>query len=531
MNETETDSGAARARRALPMTLVVLASVIAFLSVFAIWAKRQLLETDTWTHTSSRLLENEDIRNAVADFLVTQLYANVNVEGELAKALPPKLQPLAGPASGGLRELALNISQRALAQPKVQALWEDANRTAHQEFLDVVDNKNEALSTTGGNVVLDLGTILNQVANQVGVGGNLASKLPPDAAQLTIMKSDQLEAVQTGVRILRTLAWLLAALAIVLFAAAIYLAGARRRETLRGVGIAFIAVGVAVLFTHGLAGNYVVGALTTTAASEPAANAAWSIGTSELVEIAQGLVLYGIVIVLAAWLAGPTAIGDLDPPRGHPLSPPAAVRLRGTRGAAGARLLVGTDRRDEASDPVRGPDRPHRAGRGDAAPTGDPRVPRPRHDGLRRGARPWDCGPDARGARASRGRQGRGCRAAAGRAARRPTRAARTAPRLGRPLGGRVRRGEAANPRGFLMDERTERVVVETDRHRIVGDITLPREGYRSRLSEYLNHGDIDFIPMADAELTPLHGGSPERRSFVAVGRSHVRLAFPYEGD
>jgi uncharacterized protein DUF6812 len=81
------------------------------------------------------------------------------------------------------------------------------------------------------------------------------------------------------------------------------------------------------------------------------------------------------------------------------------------------------------------------------------------------------------------------------------------------------------------MEERTERVVVETDRHRIVGDITLPREGYRSRLSEYLNHGDIDFIPMADAELTPLRGGSPERRSFVAVGRSHVRLAFPYEGD
>src|SRR6185503_20428773 len=199
MNETETDSGTARARRALPMTLVVLATVIAFFSVFAVWAKHQLLKTDTWTHTSSQLLENEDIRNAVADFLVTQLYANVNVENELAKALPPRLQPLAGPASGGLRELALNITQRALAQPKVQALWEDANRTAHQEFLDVVDNKNEAVSTTGGNVVLDLGAILNQVANQVGVGGNLASKLPPDAAQLTIMKSDQLETVQTGV--------------------------------------------------------------------------------------------------------------------------------------------------------------------------------------------------------------------------------------------------------------------------------------------------------------------------------------------
>lgn len=307
MNDTETDFGAARMRRALPMTLVILASVLAFASVFAIWAKRQLLETDTWTHTSSRLLENEDIRHAVADFLVTRLYTNVDVEGQLAKALPARLQPLAGPASGGLRELALNIAERALAQPRTQALWEDANRTAHEEFLAVVDNKNEAVSTTGGDVVLDLGTILTKVANELGIGGNAATKLPPDAARIRIMRSGQLEAVQTGVRILRTLAWLLAALALALCALAIYLAGSRRRETLRAIGIAFVAVGVLVLFAHRLAGNYVVGALTTTAASEPAANATWSIATSVLVEIAQALVLYGIVIVLAAWLAGPTA--------------------------------------------------------------------------------------------------------------------------------------------------------------------------------------------------------------------------------
>ncbi len=81
------------------------------------------------------------------------------------------------------------------------------------------------------------------------------------------------------------------------------------------------------------------------------------------------------------------------------------------------------------------------------------------------------------------------------------------------------------------METRTERVVVETDRHRIVGDVTLPREGYRSRLSEYLNHGDLDFIPMVDVELTPLNGGSPETRSFMAVARSHVQLAFPFEDD
>jgi hypothetical protein len=81
------------------------------------------------------------------------------------------------------------------------------------------------------------------------------------------------------------------------------------------------------------------------------------------------------------------------------------------------------------------------------------------------------------------------------------------------------------------METRVERVVLETDRHRIVGDLTLPREGYRSRLSDYLNGGDMDFIPLVNAQLAPLHGGSPETRSFIAVARTHIRLAFPHDAD
>jgi hypothetical protein len=79
------------------------------------------------------------------------------------------------------------------------------------------------------------------------------------------------------------------------------------------------------------------------------------------------------------------------------------------------------------------------------------------------------------------------------------------------------------------METRIERIVLETDRHRIVGDVTLPREGYRSRLSDYLNRGDLDFIPIVNAELEPLNGGAPERKDFVAVARTHVQLAFPYQ--
>jgi hypothetical protein len=78
------------------------------------------------------------------------------------------------------------------------------------------------------------------------------------------------------------------------------------------------------------------------------------------------------------------------------------------------------------------------------------------------------------------------------------------------------------------MDTRVERVVLETDRHRIVGDLTMPREGYRSRLSDYLNRGEMAFIPLANAVINGIdEPGEGEEREFIAVARSHVHLAYP----
>ena len=68
-NVTEAEAGAdsRRSRRVLPTILVVVASILGLVATLALWVERQALETDTWTETSSRLLEDEDIRSAVAD--------------------------------------------------------------------------------------------------------------------------------------------------------------------------------------------------------------------------------------------------------------------------------------------------------------------------------------------------------------------------------------------------------------------------------------------------------------------------------
>ncbi len=76
---------------------------------------------------------------------------------------------------------------------------------------------------------------------------------------------------------------------------------------------------------------------------------------------------------------------------------------------------------------------------------------------------------------------------------------------------------------------RRERVVFETDRSLVIGDVTLPPEGYQSRFSDAVNRGDVAFIPLVDVEVSPLGGGETERRNFIVLAKDHVRLAYPLD--
>jgi hypothetical protein len=80
------------------------------------------------------------------------------------------------------------------------------------------------------------------------------------------------------------------------------------------------------------------------------------------------------------------------------------------------------------------------------------------------------------------------------------------------------------------VDHRLETVIVETDRYRIEGKLTLPREGYRSRLSDYVNQRDRDFFAFQDATLVPLSGGESRQVPFLMVARRHVVMVTPDSG-
>ena len=296
-----------RGRRRTVKALVVLGSVLAFLSVFAIWIERQALNTGDWVSTSGKLLQNETIRTELSSYLVDQLYENVDVEKELEDKLPGDLKDLSGPISGGVRQFAGDGAEKVLETSTAQELWEDANRSAHEQLLAVLENKGEAVSTEGGDVSLNLGSLITNLAGQVGIGKSLTEKLPPEAGKIEILHSDELKTAQNVALAIKGLALVLSLLTFLAFGAAIYLARGSRWVAVLFAGIGLIAAGFAVIVARHIAGGIVVDGLVKVHSVKPAAEATWSIATSLMTSIATTVIVIGVLFSAAGWLGAPTA--------------------------------------------------------------------------------------------------------------------------------------------------------------------------------------------------------------------------------
>jgi hypothetical protein len=80
------------------------------------------------------------------------------------------------------------------------------------------------------------------------------------------------------------------------------------------------------------------------------------------------------------------------------------------------------------------------------------------------------------------------------------------------------------------MHFRRLRVRVETERHVIEGTLQLPSEGYRSRLTDFLNSHDSDFLPITDALVTWPDAQRPaETHEYIAVSVRHIVLGVELE--
>jgi hypothetical protein len=297
-------------RKILVWSLVAVATILLLITSLTVWTKRQLLNTDGWTNTSGQLLANDTVRGAVSAKLVNALFERVDVADELKKKLPDQLQAAAPVLAGALESAAPRAANAILGTDAAQNLWQLANRHMHEQLVAVLRGKKvRNILTENGDVTLDLRPLVHELADRLGVADRVKANAPPNAGLIVILHADQLEAAQKAVRAIRVLSIFILIAVLALYALALFIARPSRRKVLGGIGGCIFGVGLLILILQRLLGNAIVERLVKVDANRPAGHEIWGIVTSELRDIGVALVVYGLVAIAGAILAGPNRVG------------------------------------------------------------------------------------------------------------------------------------------------------------------------------------------------------------------------------
>jgi hypothetical protein len=284
--------------------LVVLAVLLAVVSLLAAFVRYQALDTDSVSDTASALIADDEVREQLAASLVEQLYANVDVAEVLEERLPPDQQGLAGVLAGGLRELTDRAAVRMLEQPRVQAFWIASFSRAHAQLLEVLENEGEVFQVSEGAIVLNLQPLMVQLGDRVAILGQVSRRFGPDAGVIEVMDAGELETAQDLTRLLKALGTWLWVLPVLLAAIALWIVPGRRQSILRMIAVGSILGGLLVLVVRRMMGNYVVEELVQSETVQPAVRDAWEIITAPLRDGGFTFLGLGVLVLLAAWLAG-----------------------------------------------------------------------------------------------------------------------------------------------------------------------------------------------------------------------------------
>jgi hypothetical protein len=288
--------------------LVAIASAVLVVAVMATWIRAQIIDTNGWTQTSVKLLENEKVREYVASNLSERLLQVVDVQNIAADKLPPALAPLAPALATAAAQLVPKAIERALEVPKVQELWGRANRLAHGRIIKLLDGGGSELSTTGGVVTLNLEALIDRLGARLGVGSEVGAKLPPEQRRVVLLRSKQLRAAQDVIKGLRDLSFVLPALVVLLYAGALALASGARRRVLIDIGVGIIVGSLVTLLLRRWVESYVVNTLVSSEGARPAIREVLSIATAGWRSRALWLLITGVIVIFAGWLAGPMRI-------------------------------------------------------------------------------------------------------------------------------------------------------------------------------------------------------------------------------
>lgn len=300
--------------------LIVLACVLAPLSVASVWASAVLSDTDQYVETVAPLAEDPAVQQAIADEVTQAVLENLEVEevtGELLETLasqedvPPRvaaaLPGLAVPLTNGVEGFVETQVERVLASDQFATVWAEVNRIAHDQVVTLLEgNAGGAVSAQDDTITLNLGPIIAEVKDRlVDQGFSLASNVPEVDRSFVLVESGAVSDAQTFYQVLTTLGVWLPLVALALLAAGVAAARDRRRALLRGaLGIAAAMVLLGVVLA--VARLWYVGTTPAGVLTEEAAGNVFDTLVRFLRTGVRALGILALLVALAAFLTGPS---------------------------------------------------------------------------------------------------------------------------------------------------------------------------------------------------------------------------------
>jgi hypothetical protein len=262
--DTEPTPGAKRVgrqrwRSIVATLMIVVACVLAPLSVVAIWTRNQVTNTDRYVATVAPLADDPAIQNAVADQITAQVFTYIDVQGltnqavdalaerGLTPALADQLRALAVPIANGVQSFTRSQVGRVVESDAFADAWVQANRVAHAELVAALTGEGGgSVTVENDTVTLNMAAFIETVKQRlVDSGFSVAARIPTVNASFVLFQSEDITSVRSGFNLLNTLGVWLPVIAIVLLVLGVYVAKDHRRAL---VGAALgVAISMVVL--------------------------------------------------------------------------------------------------------------------------------------------------------------------------------------------------------------------------------------------------------------------------------------------
>ncbi|MGW4277591.1 hypothetical protein ACWEGQ_35860 [Streptomyces seoulensis] len=299
-----------RRRSFFSALLVVLGCVLVPLGAVAAWTVSEIDDTDRYVATVAPLAADPAVRAAAADRVTDAVMGHIHLTDLLEGAAPadrPRLEKALGAAAGPLEKAVRGFvharAEDVIASDFFQRVWVDANRRIHAAVDKALTGGGGAVRIGNQAVTVDLAPVVDRVKQRlVDEGLTVAARIPRIHTDITVLRSDNLGKLKTGLRLLRLTGFWLPVLAALLLAAGVLLAVHRRRvlvAAVLGAAFAMLLLGLGLTVFR----EVYLDALPDTV-SPPAAGAVYDDLVRFLRTSVRRIVTLAVVIALAAWLTG-----------------------------------------------------------------------------------------------------------------------------------------------------------------------------------------------------------------------------------